>query len=121
MGVRGDLGVWGGDEEATRHAEVDDPFGNYLVCGGLTFGLSGEANDDVFADALDVEDGAIFEAFGLERRPGFEGLFVGAEPGFDDAVAAQALVDAASDCFYFRQLRHSVIVDARPRVPDADR
>lgn len=125
MGVRRDGGIWGGDQQPTRHAEVHDPFrgGGWAHGGGLAeralslaagqicdggLGRGAKPEDDVFADAFDGEDGAAFEAFGLARGRVFEGLALGAEPGIDDAITADAGVDAAGDGFDFGEFGHGL-------------
>ena len=107
VGVRGDGALWGGDEEAAGHAEVDDPLGL-----GWAGGSGGEGADDVFADAADGEDDEVFEAGCLGGGGSGEGFGVGAEPGFADAVPLEALVDAAGDGFDFGQFGHCwILVD----------
>jgi len=65
----------------------------------------------VLASTVYVENYAAFETFGEQRRGSLERLRVAAEPGFDDAVAADTGVDAACDGLYFRQLGHRFIVE----------
>lgn len=103
VGVRwnGDLG-WG-DEQASGHAEMDDPLGF-----GLVRGLAAaEIEDDVLALAVDAVDAEAGEGVGHLGAWGFEGLLVTAEPDGEDALAAHAGVDSVGDGFDFGEFRHS--------------
>ena len=124
MGVGGHGPLRRGDQQAPGHAQMDNPF--RLRRGRGRFGrgsfLRGSASrgfldepltelaDDVFADSLDREDETAFDALRLLRGRSFEGLGMGTEPGLDDAVAAEAEVDAAGDGFHFGQFGHSCIL-----------
>lgn len=94
VGVRRDWPFRGGDQQAASHAKVHNPLGCRLRQRGFS-----QIADDVLSDAADSEDHAAFEACGLFRRGIFEGLGVRAEPGFHNAVAAQALIHAAGNGF----------------------
>ncbi len=71
---------------------------------------SSQLANDVLSRAMNGQERAAFEALGLARRRRFEGLAMPAEPGFNDAVAAQALVHSAGDRLDLRQLGHPFIV-----------
>jgi hypothetical protein len=119
VGVRGNLRIGRSDEEAAGHAEMNNPFRNDGVCSWRAVRAIAQADDDMFADALHVENEAVFQSFGLRGWFGFEGLFMGAEPGLHDAVSAQTLVDTPGNRLDFRQFRHLVIVDATGVTPGA--
>jgi hypothetical protein len=74
-----------------------------------TFG-STQFADDVLSRAMDGEDRASFQAFGLACWQSFEGIAVTAEDNLDDAVAADAIMDSAGDGLDLWQLRHWAIV-----------
>lgn len=71
----------------------------------------------MFADAADGEDGAAFKAFGLAGRRIFERFAVGTEPDLGDALAADAVVDAAGDGLDLGELGHESILGTRDRRP----
>ena len=112
VGMSGYGGFGCGDEQTAGHSEVDDP----LHCMERTFGRERclfvvQADDNVFADALDAENDASLEAFGLARRRRLEGLPVRAEPRMKDAIAAKADIHAAGDGFHLREFGHSTILE----------
>lgn len=100
VGMRGNFGVWRCNEQASSHAQVDDP----LCCGLVQITCAGfsEFDDYMLAGAVNAKDRAAFEACRLPSRRILEWLFMRAKPGFQDLVAAQTLVDASSDSFYLR-------------------
>uniref|UniRef100_E6QLD8 Uncharacterized protein n=1 Tax=mine drainage metagenome TaxID=410659 RepID=E6QLD8_9ZZZZ len=103
MGVVGDGRVGGGDKQASGHAEVDDP-----LC--VFVGVPGKVADDVFPDAVDALDDAVFKAGGLFAGGGLHWLGVRAEPYLDDLLAVDAVVDSARDGFDLGQLGHGEIL-----------
>ena len=64
----------------------------------------------MFAGSVNSENRAADEFPGLAGARRLEGLRKAAKPNFNDAIAADALVDAASDRLYFRQFRHQLIL-----------
>ncbi len=101
VGVRRHFAVRGGDEQAASHAEVDNP----LCCVRRTC-RGAELADDMLAGAMDRSNSPSDESARLMQARGLEGLRNSAEPGFGDAVASDAFVDAAGDGFNFRKFRH---------------
>ena len=75
--------------------------------------IAAKLKHDVLAGPVDGNDLALMESFGLSGGWCFEGLGMGTEPDFDDAVAADARVDAAGDCFNLGQFRHRLILEGR--------
>ncbi len=69
----------------------------------------------MFAGSVNGEDFASGKSLGLPSAAGFEGLWKPAEPDLNHAIAADALVDAASDGFHLRQFGHRLIVEDRDR------
>ena len=67
--------------------------------------------DDVLSGAVHRQDGAACKSFDLARWRCFEGLRMAGKPGLDNAIAANALVNAASDRLHLRQFRHRFIVE----------
>ena len=65
----------------------------------------------MFAGAVYGENRAAYKLFRLAGARRFEGLRKAAKPNFNDAIAADTLVDAASDRLYLRQFRHRLIVE----------
>ena len=108
VGVRNDGLVSVGDDEASGHAEVDDPLvrGGGVRCGRLR----GEVADDVFADSADGQEPGAGESVLLLAQRGFHGFAIAAEPGAEDLSVQDALVNAAGNGFDFRQFGHRLIV-----------
>lgn len=106
-----------GDEQAARHAEVDEELGNTGMRGQRRWDRrrigSGEVEDDGLADAVDVVDAAASEGGGDEVGGGLEGLGLVAEPYGADPVALDALVDAVGDGFDFGKLGHEGILGCK--------
>jgi hypothetical protein len=71
---------------------------------------SAQLANDVLSGAMNGQNCAAFESFGLTRRRCLEWLFMRTEPGLDDAVAAQALVHSTGNGLDLGQLRHGSIV-----------
>ena len=67
----------------------------------------------MFAGAVNREDGAACKPLGLSRARRLKRLWMMVKPDLDDAMAASALIDAASDRLHFRQFRHRLIVEDR--------
>jgi hypothetical protein len=63
----------------------------------------------MLSSAVNGENHAPFEAFGLEPRRRLEWFAVRAEPSLDDAVATQTLVNPAGNRLDLRQLWHRLI------------
>lgn len=79
-------------------------------CGGTSRLDRAQLAYDVLAGSMNPENDAAGETFCLARAWRFKRLRMRAEPHFDDAVEAEALVDSASDGFYFGQLGHLIIL-----------
>jgi hypothetical protein len=86
---------------------MDDPLSGWIGLARIpqTIGCAQFA-DDVLSGAVNVQDCAAFQAFGLARWWGFKGFAMAAKDGFNDAVAADAGVHSASNGLYLWQLRH---------------
>jgi len=67
----------------------------------------------VFAGAVNREDGAACKPLGLSRARRLKWLWMMVKPDLDDAIAASAFIDAASDRLHLRQFRHRLIVEDR--------
>ena len=112
VGVRREWDVGGGDEQAAGHAEVDQALRVRRARFARRWSLRGrfgQVNHDVLADAVDAGDAQAGERGGHLMRRGFERFFIGGEPGGDDAVAADAAVDAVGYGFYFGELGHGQV------------
>lgn len=60
---------------------------------------------------MDSENRATSKLAGLAGARCFEGLRMAAEPDLNDAIAADALVDAASNRLHLGQFGHRLIVE----------
>ena len=69
-----------------------------------------ELADNVLTGAMDGEKDAAGKSAGDFFRRSFEGLRMGTEPDFENAVAADPLMDTAGDGFHFRELGHRSII-----------
>jgi hypothetical protein len=111
VSVGGDRILGCSDQQATGHAEVDDPLGVWLRgCGAYWWGFGAQFADDVLAGSMDPENDAAGEAFCLARAGSFERLGVRTEPHIHDPIKAQALVDSTGDGFNFGQFGHRFIL-----------
>ena len=108
----------GGDEQASGHAEVDDPLNGSVSRSGVS-GASAEVEDDVLADAVDALDVLAGEGFGHLGWRGLEGLLVAAEPYGLNAVSADAFVHAGGDGFDFGEFGHAALFSQRSRMRSA--
>ena len=106
--------IGNGDEQSPGHSKMDNP----LSLDFLGMRYSQIANNMLAGTAHPDEDSPRKPCH-LTGRRRLEGFPMPAEPDFDDAVAANALVDAAGNGFYLRQFRHRSIVGDLP--PDAER
>jgi hypothetical protein len=112
MGVVRHRTVGSGNQEAAGHAKMHNPLGVRFCCAHFATahqrvtGRKAEFADNMFAGAMYREDGAAFESFRLLGRRCLEWLGVAAEPCFDDAVSADAGVDAECNGLHFRKFRH---------------
>jgi len=117
MRVRSNRTLWRGYQEPTGHTEVNDPLSTRpelfaLVCVGDGAGRA-QFEYDVFAGAMDREDGAAGKSTCLSRTWCLEGLRMTVKPDLNDAIAFDAFVDAAGDRLYLGQFRHRLIVEDR--------
>ncbi len=102
VGRQGHVGVR--DEQAAGHAEVDKELGG----GGVTaiVGQVLEGHHDRFTDAADLGDCSSGEDLDDLGFGALEGLWFAAGPHGNDALPADALVDAVGDGFDFGEFRH---------------
>jgi hypothetical protein len=105
--MRRDRNCRGRDKKASSHAEMDDPLDTAGVVGG-------KIEDDVLADAVDALDAFASEDFGHLSRRGLEGLLITAEPYGLNALATDALIDAAGNGFNFGEFRHQAYFRREP-------
>jgi len=96
VGRERDLGC--GDEEAARHAEVDEEFGRGFV--------PPDGHHDGLADAADGFDARAGEGGGDLRLGRLEGLRLAAGPYGGDARTVDAGMDACGDGLDFGKLGH---------------
>jgi hypothetical protein len=64
----------------------------------------------MLADAFDAEDGAALKALHLYGWRVFEWFAMGAEPGVEDAIAADAGIDTTGNGFHLREFGHLLIL-----------
>ncbi len=102
VGRQGHVGVR--DEQAAGHAEVDEELGRGRVGSAVDGAL--ERGNDGLADAPDFGDRASGEDFDDLGFGALEGLWFAAGPHGNDALPADALVDAVGDGFDFGEFRH---------------
>ena len=66
--------------------------------------------DNVLSSAMNGENRAPFQSFGLAGRRRFEWLAMAAKPSLNNAVAQQALVHSTGNRLDLGQLRHNSIL-----------
>lgn len=86
-----------GDEEASGHAEVDDPLR------GL---VAREVEDDVLSDSSDFLDASAFECFDDQFGWRLQWFRFVAQPHGIDRVARNTTIDTVGDGFDFREFGH---------------
>ena len=99
--MRGNGRVRSGDEEAPRHAEMDEELSWLLT--------ASEVDDDRLADTMDAVDTAAGEDLDDLVRRRLEGLGLVAGPHGADGLPVDALVNAIGDGFDFWEFGHGYL------------
>jgi hypothetical protein len=101
-------------KQPASHSKMHDPlsigYKVFFARSNLCFrfdDLGAQLHHDVLSGSMNRLNLPVNQRFRLSCRRGFEGLPMRAEPGFDDAVGADARIYSARYRFHLRQLRHA--------------